>query len=45
VDLQQSSNPRAVIDALRERENHSSALVREHVEWALNRHQNKDSGF
>ena len=45
VDLDQVSNPRQVIDALRQRRDHPSALVREHVEWALKTHQKKDSVF
>ncbi|HEY9531963.1 MAG TPA: tRNA epoxyqueuosine(34) reductase QueG, partial [Burkholderiales bacterium] len=28
-----------VVGALRARENHPSALVREHVRWALSRHE------
>ena len=44
VDLQQAGDPQSVIDALRQRKNHSSALVREHVEWALQRHLSKDPG-
>ncbi len=39
VDLQQSENPQAVLDALQQRREHPSALVREHVEWAIERHQ------
>jgi len=31
-----------VISALNSRRNHSSALVTEHVEWALSQHQNKE---
>ncbi len=38
VDLQQSDDPQAVIDALEQRQKHPSALVREHVEWAIERH-------
>jgi epoxyqueuosine reductase len=45
VDLDQAKNPRQVIDALRQRRDHPSALVREHVEWALTMHQKKDSVF
>jgi epoxyqueuosine reductase len=45
VDLDQASNPRQVIDALQQRRGHPSALVREHVEWALKTHQKKDSVF
>ena len=45
VDLDRVSNPRQVIDALRQRRDHPSALVREHVEWALKMHQKKDSVF
>jgi epoxyqueuosine reductase len=39
VDLQQSENPQAVLEALQQRREHPSALVREHVEWAIERHQ------
>jgi epoxyqueuosine reductase len=39
VDLQQSDNPQAVLEALQQRREHPSALVREHVEWAIERHQ------
>jgi epoxyqueuosine reductase len=45
VDLQKARKPQAVIDALKQRKSHSSALVREHVDWALNRHGDIDSGF
>ena len=45
VDLEKAADPQAVIEALKRRRNHSSALVREHVEWALKRHLEKDSGF
>lgn len=45
VDLQQARHPQAVIDALNQGKNHSSALVREHVEWALKRHHEQDPGF
>lgn len=45
VNLGQASNPQAVIEALEQSRKHPSALVREHVEWALNRHQKIDSGF
>jgi len=38
VDLRQAAHPESVIEALQKRRNHSSDLVREHVEWALNRH-------
>jgi len=33
----------AVVEALRARENHPSALVREHVRWALRRHEDGQS--
>ncbi len=45
VDLDRAVDPQAVIEALKQRKNHSSALVREHVEWALNRHLKNDSWF
>ena len=45
VDLARAANPQAVIEALKHARNHSSALVREHVEWALKRHNKNDSGF
>jgi epoxyqueuosine reductase len=45
VDMQRARNPQAVIEALKQRFDHPSALVREHVEWALNQHNKIDSGF
>ncbi len=45
VDLQQANNPQDVIEALKQRIDHPSALVREHVEWALKRHNIIASGF
>jgi epoxyqueuosine reductase len=45
VDLQQAANPQAVIEALQQRRNHSSELVREHVEWALSCHAVSEPGF
>ncbi len=45
VDLEAADRPQDVIEALENRKNHSSGLVREHVEWALDRQQNKDSRF
>lgn len=38
VDLERSSDPGRVLDALASRRDHDSALVREHVEWALAQH-------
>ena len=38
VALGNGPNNREVIDALREREEHPSAIVREHVRWALDQH-------
>lgn len=38
VDLQKTEHPQAIIDALKHHENHPSEMVREHVEWALERH-------
>jgi epoxyqueuosine reductase len=38
VDLHQAARPESVIDALKKRRSDSSELVREHVEWALSRH-------
>jgi epoxyqueuosine reductase len=38
VALGNGPNSREVIDALREREKHPSAIVREHVRWALDQH-------
>ncbi|MFC1690011.1 tRNA epoxyqueuosine(34) reductase QueG [Pseudomonadota bacterium] len=35
VDLDKAENPQAVIDALQQRSDHPSELVREHVAWAL----------
>ena len=40
VDLASAGNPDAVRKALEARVSHPSALVREHVEWALERHRN-----
>ena len=34
-----------VVDALNKKKNHPSTLVREHVEWALTRHQSARSGL
>ncbi len=45
VDLARSDRPDAVIDALRQRSDHPSDLVREHVEWALSRHSGADGRF
>jgi epoxyqueuosine reductase len=45
IDLQTAQNPEAVVNALKQRENHSSELVREHVKWALNRHFEDSRGF
>ncbi|MBT8051546.1 MAG: tRNA epoxyqueuosine(34) reductase QueG [Gammaproteobacteria bacterium] len=46
VDLEMSSDPGAVTSALASRRDHESALVREHVEWALNRlAQSDQTGF
>jgi len=45
VDLQQAAEPRAVIDALNRRRHHASDRVREHVEWALRRHEKAAPGF
>jgi epoxyqueuosine reductase len=39
VALGNAPTSSAVIDALRSREDHPSELVREHVHWALDRHQ------
>jgi epoxyqueuosine reductase len=38
VNLQQTADPRAVTNALEQRKEHASELVREHVAWALSRH-------
>jgi epoxyqueuosine reductase QueG len=45
VDLEKAADPKAVIAALKLRRKHRSELVREHVEWALKRLGEKDSGF
>jgi epoxyqueuosine reductase len=45
VDLSQAEDPGSIVDALQRRRNHSSELVREHVEWALKRHRNEQSKF
>ncbi|MGH8669970.1 MAG: tRNA epoxyqueuosine(34) reductase QueG [Burkholderiales bacterium] len=39
VGLGNAPTSKAVIEALRARENHASELVREHVRWALARHE------
>lgn len=39
VALGNASSTTQVINALREKQNHSSELVREHVEWALKQHE------
>jgi epoxyqueuosine reductase len=39
VGLGNAPTSRAVVEALRARENHPSALVREHVRWAIARHE------
>jgi epoxyqueuosine reductase len=38
VDLRRAAHPKSVIEALKKRRKHSSELVREHVAWALGRH-------
>jgi epoxyqueuosine reductase len=43
VGLGNAASSPAVIEALRVRADHASALVREHVAWALARHENPDS--
>jgi epoxyqueuosine reductase len=45
VDLQHATTPRDVITALNQRRTHSSERVREHVEWALKRHEKAVPGF
>jgi epoxyqueuosine reductase len=45
VDLDEAQNPRAVIDALEQRMDHRSGLVKEHVNWALDRLKIKSAGF
>jgi epoxyqueuosine reductase len=35
VDLEQAENPQAIVDALEQRVEHPSDLVKEHVNWAL----------
>jgi epoxyqueuosine reductase len=45
ADLQQAANPKAIIEALNQRRDHPSALVREHVEWALGRHEEPGRGL
>ena len=39
VALGNEPNSREVVDALRERAEHPSAIVREHVRWALDQHE------
>jgi len=41
VALGNAPTTAAVVEALRQRTSHPSALVREHVHWALDRHQNR----
>jgi epoxyqueuosine reductase len=45
VDLAQSAHQDAVTDALRQRSDDPSELVREHVEWALSRHAGTGARF
>jgi epoxyqueuosine reductase len=45
VDLSKAADPDAVFAALEGRRHDASALVREHVEWALKHLAEKDSGF
>ena len=45
VDLDEAQNPKAVIDALEQRLDHSSDLVKEHVIWALDHLKIKEVGF
>ncbi len=45
VDLSTVDNPAAVCAALESRASHPSALVREHVEWAIARQKQGKSGF
>ena len=45
VALGNAPTSEAVLMALRAREQHPSALVREHVAWALAQHAAKDAGF
>lgn len=41
VALGNAPSTPAILSALHQRENHTSAMVREHVAWALQQHQNK----
>lgn len=45
VDLDEAQNPKAVIDALELRHDHPLDLVKEHVNWALDRLKIKRVGF
>ena len=45
IDIDQAQNPKAVIDALEQRHDHPSGLVKEHVRWALDRLETKRVGF
>ena len=45
VDLERAAEPRAVLHALKQKRAHPSALVREHVEWALSRLGGLPDGF
>ena len=40
VNLDQARRPGEVLEALRQRRDHSCELVREHVSWALEQHRN-----
>jgi epoxyqueuosine reductase len=39
VGLGNAPSSKRVLDALKSRASHPSALVREHVQWALKRHE------
>jgi len=45
IDPGQAKNPARVMAALESRKDHSSALVREHVTWAMERQNQFKSGF
>lgn len=45
VDLNCATDPQAVLLALRQRQDHRSELVREHVQWAIARHEDTSPGY
>jgi epoxyqueuosine reductase len=45
ADPRRVDKPSLLVEALEQRKNHPSAMVREHVDWALKQQQKIDSGF